>query len=840
MIKLCKKTISLLSILIIIMPIFMPSVTNAFSIKNSGSSGNGNGGFIYNDDQDTMPDLNNPQKDSNKNNENTIKSIEDFRYKIPAEKKEYIDKYKIKDKEKPQDAIKYTIFYSDDYFSQSSTEFNEHLATLTMYMTKFSMNDDTPKNSNDTDWYDKQSIRLKGFFDTIGFENFKANEDYHKRTEFDTIGIGAASRKIGDYTVIAIVPRSGGYFREWSNNVWLGDGSKSDYMHEGWYNAANKLIDFLNQYIEDNNITGNIKLWMGGYSRGGATTNIAAGLLDNYLQNPNNPFKVVDTKQKVVFKKGSISPEVVTENVEGIKLSNKVALTHDNLYAYTLEAPQGANVYSKKVKMPNDAIYNNIFNIINPNDLVPKVAMSGFGFTRFGIDKYITTKFFDPLNFADNRTTFKMLYAEFQDVDKYQGDTLIMYGIPAEYIPLLVTPIGATITGTHAAITGDLWFIEEDKRKVNYDSNIVSTLFVDELTSAVGSREEYCKTYQDAISKALLIAMNDDSKVSEEDISDLIDAMIVEAISESTGKVGELTTALYDYFSENNNSNLGKELVQTMVGLLEKVYAEKPNEVLSIALGITGIFQNHEPDVTLGHMMSQDNYYTENYLAENNVNMLNSYTLVVPLRDNADMIHASFFGFNDLAVWDTEKTDVNSIMNKIKSGDILSTSYIVNVAGHTLGRSDVTHCEPGCAVGYYSYVTEEKMELFLPINHKYKLSMKCYSKKPIDHRIEYTAYYRYAKVNDLTQMNLIEMNSISIPHRVATLDSYYAKVAGSSDYIIRDLLNTEYRNSFNNSLGTAFGEGNIYIIIGAVVLLAGTTISSFIYVKKKKSKNKEK
>ena len=30
-------------------------------------------------------------------------------------------------------------------------------------------------------------------------------------------------------------------------------------MHEGWYNAANKLINFLDQYVTDNNITGNVK-----------------------------------------------------------------------------------------------------------------------------------------------------------------------------------------------------------------------------------------------------------------------------------------------------------------------------------------------------------------------------------------------------------------------------------------------------------------------------------------------------------------------------------------------------------------------------------------------------
>lgn len=79
--------------------------------------------------------------------------------------------------------------------------------------------------------------------------------------------------------------------------------------------------------------------------------------------------------------------------------------TNDDLYAYTFEAPQGANYNSKTVKQPGDAIYNNIYNVVNPNDLVPKVAMSEYGFTRFGTDKYITTKFYDPRNFENNRKT---------------------------------------------------------------------------------------------------------------------------------------------------------------------------------------------------------------------------------------------------------------------------------------------------------------------------------------------------------------------------------------------------------------------------------------------------
>ena len=185
---------------------------------------------------------------------------------------------------------KYTIYYSDDYFRHPSTEYDPHLATASIIMTDSTVPMENPESENDTEWYQNQPELLHGYFDAIGFENFETNEDYRKRTEFDTIGLAAASRKVDDYTVIAVTVRSGGYFHEWANNVWLGTGKNSDYMHEGWYNAANKLIKFLDNYATSKNITGKVKVWIAGFSRGGATSNIAAGLLDNKIDRKEKIF----------------------------------------------------------------------------------------------------------------------------------------------------------------------------------------------------------------------------------------------------------------------------------------------------------------------------------------------------------------------------------------------------------------------------------------------------------------------------------------------------------------------------------------------------------------------
>ena len=38
---------------------------------------------------------------------------------------------------------------------------------------------------------------------------------------------------------------------------------------------------------------------------------------------------------------------------------------------------------------PRSEIYNNIFNIVNPSDIVTMVAPSYLGFTRYGVDHYL-------------------------------------------------------------------------------------------------------------------------------------------------------------------------------------------------------------------------------------------------------------------------------------------------------------------------------------------------------------------------------------------------------------------------------------------------------------------
>ena len=619
----------------------------------------------------------------------------------------YVYKYKDKD-----------FYFADSYFAKPGTEYNSHLATVSVYAADrsgdFGGIKENATEKDIEDWCNNQPKSLKAFWETIGFTEFDCNEDYVSRSRFDSIGVGVAQRKINvngtDYTVLSVCPRSGSSFREWANNVWLGDGKRSDYMHEGWYNAANKLIDYLKQYVKEHKVTGKVKLWMTGFSRGGATTNIAAGLLDNRI----------DQGEKI--------------------FGDEAALTHDDIYAYTFEAPQGANINSKTVKSPKNEIYNNIWNIVNPLDIVPKVAMSQYGFTRFGTDLFITTQFYDPDNYKTNRHTFEMLYKSIKgDWADYTAEKFEMYGMT---VADTVRVLGKNFlkgfgVGYLMEMVDKEGLITRDYTKENYDANFVFMLIMEEVTKNVGSREDYCNNLQNSLSNLLLIFSDDKdgafAKNKDKAIEDIISVVILTAIG--TLSIG-LKNSLVKYNEAQNiidNNRVLAEVDRCLEPLLKTVaptYWNKPNELISFGLQAGNVMKNHNTDITLAHVMSQDSYYIDSQNAKSEVAKKTAdRVVIVPLMDNADYGRMSFDNFNDVQLY-------------------LDGSKKVDIEGHILGKSDVHTCAKGFAAGYYSYATEEKMEVFFPVNKTVNVSFKSYSKKFFKHTDEYWAFYQPFALGD--------------------------------------------------------------------------------------------
>ena len=80
------------------------------------------------------------------------------------------------------------LVYNDDYFSKSSFEYNESLATASLSL---ELSGFANKSS-----YNNQAVNAKRALKELDFDDIEDNDDYKRITEADTIGVVAANKKI--------------------------------------------------------------------------------------------------------------------------------------------------------------------------------------------------------------------------------------------------------------------------------------------------------------------------------------------------------------------------------------------------------------------------------------------------------------------------------------------------------------------------------------------------------------------------------------------------------------------------------------------------------------------
>ena len=268
-----------------------------------------------------------------------------------------------------------SMYYDDSFFDGPASTYNNELSTASLSFSMASFASTRAKNFQDFSNRFRNSFEL---LNKLGFTDLWANEDYYKAPNVDTFGVTCGQKIINGQTLIAVGTRGANYGNEWASNMTLYEDeghtietkkySFIDYdarlpFHKGFYDAATILLDSINSYITTYNIEGDVKIWISGYSRAGAAANIASGILDL---------------------------AIVNNKVDEI-LGDTITLKKDNLYAYCFEAPQGVfctynddgDIYEKGEN------FNNIFCVINKNDLVPYTAMRYLGFNRFGIELFL-------------------------------------------------------------------------------------------------------------------------------------------------------------------------------------------------------------------------------------------------------------------------------------------------------------------------------------------------------------------------------------------------------------------------------------------------------------------
>lgn len=242
-------------------------------------------------------------------------------------------------------------YYNDSYFLGSSKEYSQEIALASL---AFAMSTVEPDKVIET-----HGDQLYSLFENEHFSNIYLSSTIKEKPTLDSVGYGIGVKKIEDFNLIAITIRSGSYGAEWGSNITVGTSGNS----KGFQDSSEIVLEGLKTYISENNIIGHTKIWISGYSRGAAITNLlAANMLNN------------------------ISDE------EFLSLIN---VNEEDIYAYCFESPLCAEISDEIAKSD---LYKGIHCLNNFNDLITKIIPHDWGMRRYGQSYYYPDRLTD-INF---------------------------------------------------------------------------------------------------------------------------------------------------------------------------------------------------------------------------------------------------------------------------------------------------------------------------------------------------------------------------------------------------------------------------------------------------------
>lgn len=335
-----------------------------------------------------------------------------------------------------------TYAYSDDYFKQSGREYNPHLATLSFSLAVASVS--STREPFTPEGYQRKNRNAIAFLEDTGFSDISINHDYTIKPTKDTIGIACGQKHIvqdgKEYTLLAVFPRSAGYEAEWGNNFVLG----ADGDAVGFDGCADTCLAFAKDYINEKKISGDIKVWTVGYSRGAAIANLMGK-------------KLIDDPKGY--------------------LGDAITLTGDDLYAYTCGTPSAADVDNN----PRDEKYKGIFNQFLDTELASAMAPPDMGFERYGTDKILYK--------AEN---YDKMLENLSKCNDYVYSTYKDSINSNQYHPKML-----------GISDGSIGMVDDPNSYIPTDPAEYLKGLCAYLTEFTGGREEYAKTYEQAFSDVI-------------------------------------------------------------------------------------------------------------------------------------------------------------------------------------------------------------------------------------------------------------------------------------------------------------------------------------------------
>ena len=248
--------------------------------------------------------------------------------------------------------------FSLSWFRNDARDYNHDLAKLSLGLatSAFRASEQFDDDQGGTD------NNVRSFMEQAGFTELRS-DDYDKNPSMYTISTVMGHQTVSDggesFELIAVGVCGLGYMDEWESNLSVGTGENP----EGFYSAAHLVYDRVFGYISENHLKGKIKIWISGFSRAAAVSNIAASLLSD-----------ADT------------------------------FSQENVFAYTFATPM-------TVRDTEPKSYRNIFNICGKMDPVPNVPFADWGYSRYGITYYTPTMETDS-DFWEKREKADKIYED--------------------------------------------------------------------------------------------------------------------------------------------------------------------------------------------------------------------------------------------------------------------------------------------------------------------------------------------------------------------------------------------------------------------------------------------
>lgn len=238
----------------------------------------------------------------------------------------------------------YEINFIDFFRSSYDYQHDLMLASLKTAMAAF--------DATEADETVPRDDNIRHLMKNLDFDNIDSHYGY---PNYMSIGHEIASRKItnpetGDTaTLILVALRGAGYGNEWGGNFDVYTPLGSNMNHHGFEVCANQVLSSLNTYINEHkgDFEETVKVWVVGYSRAAATTNLVCS--------------------KLIKGTGGVSMSFKSTNIFGFGFETPRCTTDSGCH---------------------DERFSGIKSLINPIDFVPMVAMNngkGWNYQRYGI-----------------------------------------------------------------------------------------------------------------------------------------------------------------------------------------------------------------------------------------------------------------------------------------------------------------------------------------------------------------------------------------------------------------------------------------------------------------------